>query len=108
MSFILRARPAFRPATRLFSTSIPRLNVVDGAKDVLKKVDRTVSDVAVKGIEVSQDAAAAAKDTVGINAQKAKATADEVAGEAKGKTAELKGEAKGKAEEVKGEVKAKV
>jgi hypothetical protein len=55
-----------------------------------------------------EDAAAAAKDTVGINAQKAKATADEVAGEAKGKTAELKGEAKGKAEEVKGEVKAKV
>jgi hypothetical protein len=54
MSFILRARPAFRPATRLFSTSIPRLNVVDGAKDVLKKVDRTVSDVAVKGIEVTR------------------------------------------------------
>ena len=37
---------------RLFSTS-PRTQktVVDSAKDAVKKVDRTVSDAAVKGIE---------------------------------------------------------
>lgn len=38
---------------RLFSTSVPRLNKgpVEGAKDAVKQVDRTVSDTIVKGIE---------------------------------------------------------
>jgi hypothetical protein len=55
MSFLSRATPAVRPATRLFSTSVRRPNsVVDGVKEAVKKVDRTVSDVAVKGIEVGR------------------------------------------------------
>jgi len=73
----------------------------------VKKVDRAVSDTLVKGIETGQQATAAARETIGINAQKAEGTASQVAGEAKGKAEELKGEAKGKAEEVKGEAKSK-
>lgn len=39
-------------ARRLFSTAPAlRKTAVDAAKDTLKKVDRTVSDAAVKGIE---------------------------------------------------------
>lgn len=36
---------------RFFATSPYRKSVVDAAKDAVKKVDRTVADVAVKGIE---------------------------------------------------------
>ena len=51
MSFTrLRLQPLTRQA-RLFTTSPYRQSVVDSAKDTLKKVDRTVSDAAVKGIE---------------------------------------------------------
>jgi len=43
---------AIRNQARLFSTSpVARKSVVDSAKDVLKAVDRTVSDAAVKSIE---------------------------------------------------------
>ena len=51
MSFArVRLQPLTRQA-RLFTTSPYRQSVVDSAKDTLKKVDRTVSDAAVKGIE---------------------------------------------------------
>lgn len=51
MSFTrVRLQPLARQA-RLFTTSPYRQSVVDSAKDTLKKVDRTVSDAAVKGIE---------------------------------------------------------
>ena len=40
------------PATRAFSISIqPRKSATDAVKDSAKKVDRTVSDAAVAGIE---------------------------------------------------------
>ena len=51
MSFArVRLQPLARQARR-FTTSPYRQSVVDSAKDTLKKVDRTVSDAAVKGIE---------------------------------------------------------
>jgi len=73
-------------------------------KDGLKKVDRTVSDIAVagidKGVEIKDKAAA----VTGTETSKAEGKAAEVAGEAKGKAAELKGEAVGKKEEIKGKM----
>jgi len=46
-------RTAIARQARLFSTTpAARKGPVDAAKDVLKKVDRTVADGAVKGIEV--------------------------------------------------------
>lgn len=45
-------RSAIARQTRLFSTSVYlRKGPVEGAKDAVKQVDRTVSDAAVKGIE---------------------------------------------------------
>ena len=57
MSFLFRTSPAFRvrPATRLFSTTLRQYkSPVDTVKDAAKTVDRTVSDAAVKGIEVGR------------------------------------------------------
>lgn len=57
MSFLYRtARTSFvrssLPATRAFSTAFqPRKSATDTVKDAAKKVDRTVSDAAVAGIE---------------------------------------------------------
>jgi hypothetical protein len=56
MSFLYRSTPALRTSTisltsqstRLFTTSLAQRNVV---KDAAKKVDRTVSDQLVKGID---------------------------------------------------------
>ena len=51
MSFArVRLQPLARQA-RLFTTSPYRQSVLDSAKEAAKKVDRTVSDAAVKGIE---------------------------------------------------------
>ena len=45
-------RQAFARNVRLFSTSVAlRKGPVEGAKDAVKTVDRTVSDTLVKGIE---------------------------------------------------------
>jgi hypothetical protein len=45
-------RTALTRQARLFTTTArTQKGVVDAGKDALKKVDRTVSDVAVKGIE---------------------------------------------------------
>jgi hypothetical protein len=56
MSFLYRATPALRTSTvtltsqstRLFSTTLAQHNTI---KDAAKKVDRTVSDQLVKGID---------------------------------------------------------
>ncbi|KAI9685424.1 MAG: hypothetical protein M1822_004555 [Bathelium mastoideum] len=90
---------------RLFSTS-PRVQktVVDSAKDAVKKVDRTVSDAAVKGIETGEKATNATAETIGLKSKQAQGKAAEVGGEAKGKAHEVAGKAKGTAEEVKSKV----
>ncbi|OCK76341.1 hypothetical protein K432DRAFT_335841, partial [Lepidopterella palustris CBS 459.81] len=89
--------------TRLFSTSsVVRKSVVDSAKDAVKKVDRAVSGVAVKGIEKGEQAAEAIKSTMPETTGEAKGKASEVTGQAKGKANEMAGKAKGTAEEVKG------
>ncbi|KAF1843648.1 uncharacterized protein K460DRAFT_368514 [Cucurbitaria berberidis CBS 394.84] len=94
---------------RLFSTTpIARKSPVETVKDAAKVVDRTISDVAVKGIEKGEQAAAAVKEAVPETKGQAKGQANEVAGQAKGKANELAGEAKGKAHELKGEANAKL
>jgi len=104
-TLLRNSHPATRSATRAFSTTLQqRKTATETVKDGLKKVDRTVADAAVVGIEKGQELTGKAKETAGINAKKAEGSASEVAGEAKGKAAELKGEAKGKAEEVKGKI----
>ncbi|MCJ1477052.1 hypothetical protein MMC13_005723 [Lambiella insularis] len=110
------SRAAFSTSTRFHKDPISA--TVDTAKDTLKSIDRTVSDAAVKGIEKGQDAAAAARSTVGVNASKAEGSASEMAGKAKGamnestgsttgSASEMVGEAKGKAQEVAGQTKGK-
>ncbi|KAL9110397.1 MAG: hypothetical protein Q9227_005128 [Pyrenula ochraceoflavens] len=99
MSFLYRtaasATRCSRPTTRLFSTSVHRpKSATDTVKEPLKKVDRAVSDAAVSGIEKGQQAAAKAKEAVGVGAKKAEGKTEEVAGEAKQKTAELSEKAK--------------
>ena len=63
MSFLYRTTPicrvaatsSSRPAARCFTTSlVQQKGPVEATKDVLKKVDRTVSDAAVSGIEKGQ------------------------------------------------------
>ncbi|CAO2656078.1 Nn.00g048810.m01.CDS01 [Neocucurbitaria sp. VM-36] len=105
---------------RLFSTTpIARKSPVETVKDAAKVVDRTVSDIAVKGIEKGaknmtdmfqtyEQAAAAVKEAAPETKGEAKGQANEVAGQAKGKANELAGEAKGKAHELKGEANAKL
>ncbi|KAF2100165.1 hypothetical protein NA57DRAFT_38451 [Rhizodiscina lignyota] len=98
-------RAAVLRQARLFSTT-PRVQKVlpDAVKEPLKKVDRTVSDAAVAGIEAGEKVTDAVKQTVGMSKGEAQGKASEVAGEAKGKANELAGKAKGTAEEVKGKV----
>jgi len=98
-------RTAIARQARLLSTSTRlQKGPVETAKDALKKVDRAVSDVAVKGIETGEKATEAVKETVGKDTGEAKGKASELAGEAKGKAYEVKGQAKGKAEEMKSKV----
>ncbi|KAJ9368933.1 hypothetical protein DTO282E5_6391 [Paecilomyces variotii] len=83
----------------LSSTASYQKGPVETTKETLKKVDRTISDAAVKGIEKGEQVTEKAKDTVGVKGSKAKGEAAELTGEAKGKAEELAGEAKGKAKE---------
>ncbi|KAL9018681.1 MAG: hypothetical protein Q9185_003995 [Variospora sp. 1 TL-2023] len=101
--------PSTRPSSTRFLSTTPtaRKSAVDAAKDTAKAVDRTVADVAVKGIEKGEAAAAKARETVGMGSSKASGSTQEMAGEAKGKANEMMGEAKGKAQEVAGEAKGK-
>ncbi|KAF2433817.1 hypothetical protein EJ08DRAFT_573642, partial [Tothia fuscella] len=92
---------------RLFTTSIRyQKSAVEIGKDALKKVDRAVSDAAVKGIETGETVVEKTKETIGTDKGEvkgnAKEAAGEIKGEVKGKAHEVAGQAKGKAEEVKG------
>ncbi|GAD95257.1 LEA domain protein [Paecilomyces variotii No. 5] len=91
----------------LSSTASNQKGPVETTKETLKKVDRTISDAAVKGLEKGEKVSSKAKETVGVSGSKAKGEAAELTGEAKGKAQELTGEAKGKAEELAGEAKGK-
>ncbi|KAL3477571.1 hypothetical protein BJX99DRAFT_257383 [Aspergillus californicus] len=127
MSFITRFSSTVRTAAPLRQTT-PSLSIagrrlvsstskrdsgpIDATKDTLKKVDRTVSDAAVKGIETGEAAIGKVKKTAGSTTADAqqksgelKGDAAELAGKGKGKAKEVAGEAKGKAEEVAGEMK---
>ncbi|KAI9851962.1 MAG: hypothetical protein M1838_002251 [Thelocarpon superellum] len=93
-------------AANAFSTSsIARKSATEAVKDTVKTVDRTVSDVAVKGIEQGQEATAKAREVMGIKSEQANAKAQELKGEAAGKASELHGEAQGKASELQGKAK---
>ncbi|PYH92746.1 hypothetical protein BO71DRAFT_400311 [Aspergillus ellipticus CBS 707.79] len=139
MSFLTRIVPSARAASLSFKPIAPAVSVgatrsisattrrdkgtIDATKDTLKKADRKVSDAAVKGIEVGENAAGKLKESVGGSpkaksqelkgeaseaASKGKGKAEEALGSAKGKAKEAAGETKGKAEEVAGEAKGKV
>ncbi|KAF2459517.1 hypothetical protein BDY21DRAFT_370240 [Lineolata rhizophorae] len=98
-------RAAAVRSVRAFSTARPlQKSAADSVKDTAKKVDRTISDAAVKGIEKGEQASQSVKSTVGLGAKEAKGEAKEAAGEAKGKTHEMAGKAKGAAEEMKSKV----
>ncbi|OJJ51567.1 hypothetical protein ASPZODRAFT_138649 [Penicilliopsis zonata CBS 506.65] len=109
LPILIRSSPAL---TRPIScTATLRKGPVETTKDTLKKADRLVSDVAVKGIEVGEEATQKAKDTLGIKgsevkgkSQELKGDAEELAGRGKGKAEEAIGKAKGKAHEVSGKM----
>lgn len=101
-------RTAITRQARLFTTSTRlQKGPIELGKDALKKVDRVVSDAAVKGIETGETVVEKTKETVGSDTGEMKAKANEAMGEAKGKASELTGQAKGKANEVQGQAKGK-
>ncbi|RAH45014.1 uncharacterized protein BO95DRAFT_443462 [Aspergillus brunneoviolaceus CBS 621.78] len=117
MSFIARIAPVARTASAALKPTAPSISIgatralsssaclnkgpVESAKDTLKAADRTVSDAAVKGIEVGETAAEKLKGTVGAASGQAQAKTGELQGDA----AELAGKSKGKAEEALGQAK---
>ncbi|KAF2815072.1 uncharacterized protein BDZ99DRAFT_459017 [Mytilinidion resinicola] len=104
MSSIIRTSIARQ--ARLFSTSpAARKSVTETLKEPLKKVDRIVSDAAVKGIETGEKVTEAAKSTIGSKSSEASGEASKLGSEASGKSSELTGEAKGKASELAGKAK---
>ncbi|RAL15416.1 uncharacterized protein BO97DRAFT_403408 [Aspergillus homomorphus CBS 101889] len=129
MSFIARIVPAARTASvALKPTAAPSISIgatralsssaclnkgpVETTKDTLKAADRSVSDAAVKGIEVGETAAEKLKSSMGAASGQAQAKSGELQGEAaelagkgQGKAAELAGKGQGKAEEAMGQAK---
>ncbi|KAF2201519.1 hypothetical protein GQ43DRAFT_349577, partial [Delitschia confertaspora ATCC 74209] len=104
-TILTRQAPA---GARFFSTTpAARKSVVDSAKDVLKKVDKTVANQAVKGIEKGEQVADAVKSSLPDSTQQAKGQASELAGKAKGTAYEASGNIKGKANELAGEAQGK-
>ncbi|ETN42430.1 uncharacterized protein HMPREF1541_01585 [Cyphellophora europaea CBS 101466] len=109
MSFLYRSTPLLRTSattltsqsTRCFSTSLAQRNVV---KDAAKKVDRTVSDQLVKGIDKGIEAKDAVAEVAGVDTQKAKAKAEELKGDAKAKGEQMKGQANAAKEEAKAKI----
>jgi uncharacterized protein YjbJ (UPF0337 family) len=88
---------------RAFTTTpIVARSPLETVKDAAKKVDRTVSNVAVKGIETGEKVVGSVKETLPDNSQEAKGEAKEAYGQAKGEINELAGQAKGKANELGG------
>ncbi|KFY34695.1 hypothetical protein V495_08127 [Pseudogymnoascus sp. VKM F-4514 (FW-929)] len=127
MSFLARSAQPIRQiirtpiATRAFTVSATRpKGPVDAAKDVLKTVDRKVSDKLVGGIKAGETVAEKTKEATGVKGHKAKkefedklyteegevqGKVNEAIGEAKGKANEFAGKAKGTASEVAGQAK---
>ena len=115
MSFLYRTsvRAAYygRPSARLFSASTYRQKTAtEAVKDAAasgidKGRESQLVPVRVYADSNTEQAAAKAKEAVGLGAKKAEGTASQMAGEAKGKTAEMTGEAKGKASELAGKAK---
>ncbi|CAI7602044.1 hypothetical protein PCG10_005167 [Penicillium crustosum] len=121
----VQTAPGFQAIRSISATAPCNKGPVDATKETLKKADRTVSDVAVKGINTGEKAANKIKDAVGSGAKQAREKGEEVKGEAseyagkakgeaaqyagkvKGEAAEYAGKGKGKAEEVLGEAKQK-
>ncbi|KAJ5793596.1 hypothetical protein N7457_000195 [Penicillium paradoxum] len=109
-----RTAPGFQ-AIRSISVTAPYYKgPIDITKETLKKADRTVSDVAVKGINTGEKVAHKIKEVVDTGAQEAKEKGEEVKDEAaeyadkgKGKAEEALGQAKGKAKEAIGDVEGK-
>ncbi|CAG8908740.1 unnamed protein product [Penicillium egyptiacum] len=95
--------PGFQAIRPISATAPCNKGPVDATKDTLKKADRAVSDIAVKGINTGEKAAHKVKDAVGAGAKQAK----ERGGEVKGEASEYAGKGKGKAEEVMNEAKEK-
>ncbi|KAJ5736319.1 uncharacterized protein N7483_001444 [Penicillium malachiteum] len=104
---LAKSRVATTPSTIAVRSisSTARLNKgpVDATKDTLKKADRVVSDVAVKGINKGEQAAGKIKEVVGGAAEDAKSKA----GDVKGNASEYEGKVKGTAEEAAGKAKGK-
>ncbi|CAI7619047.1 unnamed protein product [Penicillium glandicola] len=109
----VQTAPGFQ-ATRSLSVTAPySKGPIDLTKETLKKADRTVSDVAVKGINTgetdanvilpTEKAAEKIKGVVGSGAKQAKQKGEEVKGEA----TEYAGKGKSKAEEALNEAKEK-
>jgi len=106
MSSIIRTSLARQ--ARLFSSSpAARKSVTETLKEPLKKVDRMVSNAAVKGIEKGEQVTQAAKSTLSSESKTASGEASRLSSEASGKASELAGEAKGKVSEVTGQAKGK-
>ena len=112
-------RTAITRQARLFSTSpIVRKSPVETVKDAAKKIDRTVSDAAVKGIETggtlifpvpisSPLAIYGCFSKHAYAGRIANTFTEEIVGSAKAKMPETSGQAKGQANEVAGEAKGK-
>ncbi|KAJ5950760.1 uncharacterized protein N7479_009173 [Penicillium vulpinum] len=105
--------PSFQAIRCISATAPCNKGPIDLTKETLKKVDRTVADAAVKGINTGEKVTHKVKDVVGSVKEKGgevKGEAAEYTGKSKGKAAEALGEAKGavgqakgKGEELKGE-----
>ncbi|CRG85979.1 hypothetical protein PISL3812_02982 [Talaromyces islandicus] len=87
------------------TTPVAQRGPVEATKDTIKKVDRTVANAAVKGIETGEKVTKKTQETIGLKGHEAEGKANEIAGEAKGKASELEGRAKGKAEELRHQMK---
>ncbi|CAI7643731.1 unnamed protein product [Penicillium palitans] len=110
----VQTAPGFQAIRSISATAPCNKGPVDATKETLKKADRTVSDVAVKGINTGEKAANKLKDVVGSGAKQArekgeevKGEASEYAGKAKGEAAEYAGKVKGEAAEYAGKGKGK-
>lgn len=92
-------------ARALWATRPAGKSVTDAVKDTAKVIDRKAADAALKGIEVGERVAEAAKATVGSASQRAEEAAGQAAGAAKGTAGGGAGTARGKMDETAGAVK---
>ncbi|EKV05912.1 LEA domain protein [Penicillium digitatum] len=112
---VVQTAPGFQAIRSISATAPYNKGPIDVTKETLKKADRTVSNVAVKGINTGEKAANKIKDVVGAGTKQAREKGEEVKGEAseyagrvKGEAAEYAGKGKGKAEEALSEAKEKM